>query len=449
MNTGPRRRHSVAVVGGGWAGLTAAVYLARAGVSVTLIESARQLGGRARCVPFGDQRVDNGQHLMIGAYHQLLDLMQVLELKEADLFLRCPISLRLQALDGAHFHLETRDLPSPLHLLSALFHARGLTWLDRFRLIRFLYRIQHEHIDIGRDISAQAFLISEKQNARLIKLLWEPLCLATLNTPLKVASAKLFHTVLDRAFTESAGDSDFLFPRTDLGTAIPTPAYQYIEAHQGKVILSKRVQHIDVQTNRFMVEWEGGRLACDRVIVATNPVITRRLLSSHAALEPAMERLAQLRESPICTVYLQYPEEVKLDVPMLGLLDATGQWIFDRALCQQPGLLAVIISGPGEHMQLDNEALVERVTQELAHLHPHWPAPLMSRVIREKRATFLAEVDVDTLRPAQRTAIPGLWLAGDYTDTGLPATLESAVLSGRACAERILEDFQVTDQAND
>lgn len=442
MMASSSRRHPVTVVGGGWAGLTAAVYLARAGMAVTLIESARQLGGRARCVPFGELRVDNGQHLMIGAYHNLLELMQTLGLSEEAMFLRCPISLRLQSLDGARFHLETRDLPSPLHLLSALFQVRGLTWLDRARLIRFLHRIQHDRIETGRDISAQAFVISEKQNARLIKLLWEPLCLATLNTPLKEASANLFHTVLASTFTDTAADSDFLFPRTDLGTAIPAPAFQFIEANQGRVILSKRVHNIAIETNRLVVEWEGGKLPADRVIVATGPVMARRLLSNHASMEPTLQRMAQLRQSPICTIYLQYPEDVGLDVPMLGLLDATGHWIFDRAVCAQPGLLAVIISGEGEHMQLNNEALVERISGELAQLHPHWPTPLTSRVIREKRATFLAEVGVDNLRPGQRTAIPGLWLAGDYTDTGLPATLESAVLSGRRCAEQILEEFQ-------
>jgi predicted NAD/FAD-dependent oxidoreductase len=164
----------------------------------------------------------------------------------------------------------------------------------------------------------------------------------------------------------------------------------------------------------------------------------RRLLAPHPALAGIATELAQLRQEPITTVYLRYPEDVGLDSHMQGLLDGLGQWIFDRRIAGHPGLIAVVISGRGEHLMLDNGTLSNQIGAELARLHPDWPAPLASRVIREKRATFAATVDVDRHRPVTTTPTPGLWLAGDFTATGLPATLEGAVLSGQRAAVAIL-----------
>ena len=127
-----------------------------------------------------------------------------------------------------------------------------------------------------------------------------------------------------------------------------------------------------------------------------------------------------------------------LDVPMLGLENGLAQWVFDRRVCGQPGLIAVVISARGEHTAMSPAVLTERVVSELATSFPHWPAPAQTRLLREKRATFCSRTGVDAIRPHNRTAVQGLWLAGDYTDTGLPATLESAVRSGNNCAQAIL-----------
>jgi uncharacterized protein with NAD-binding domain and iron-sulfur cluster len=123
---------------------------------------------------------------------------------------------------------------------------------------------------------------------------------------------------------------------------------------------------------------------------------------------------------------------------MTGLLGTVSQWIFDRGIHGQRGLMAVVISGDGEHMERNNEDLCAKVSEELARHFPRWPAPLATHCIREKRATFAATVNVNRLRPGQRTPLKGLWLAGDYTDTGLPATLEGAVRSGMMCAREII-----------
>jgi uncharacterized protein with NAD-binding domain and iron-sulfur cluster len=139
-------------------------------------------------------------------------------------------------------------------------------------------------------------------------------------------------------------------------------------------------------------------------------------------------------------VYLQYPPQVRLPHPMQGCLNTVSQWIFDRRLHGQHGLMAVVISADGEHMQLDAEALGTTVARELAALFPHWPAPLARHVIREKRATFASRVDVNRQRPGAQTPVAGLWLAGDYTAVGLPATLEGAIRSGLHAARLVLRE---------
>ncbi|MGA7802403.1 MAG: hydroxysqualene dehydroxylase HpnE [Gammaproteobacteria bacterium] len=440
----------VIVVGGGWAGLTAAVELTRHGVPVTLLESARQLGGRARCVAFGPHRVDNGQHVMIGAYRSMLDLLDRLGVSEQSIFLRCPLELPMYAPGQRNVHLKAPRLPAPLHMLAALLGARGLSPADRLRALRFGAWATSAHAVPDPDVTVQALLAARKQSTRLVANLWEPLCLAALNTPIRDASARLFLKVLRETFTGTRRNADLLIPRTDLGTALPQPALDFIEAHRGKVRLGRRVRALRIGPNGTTgVDLADERLSARHVILAVNPVMCRRLLAPHDPLRGLAESLAGLRNEPICTVYLQYPDGTRLERPMVGLVGTTTQWVFDRAVCGQAGLMAAVISGSGPHMQLDNRQLAQAVAGELATLNPHWPPPRDTLVVREKGATFASVVDVDALRPAHRTPVAGLWLAGDFTATGLPATLEGAVRSGLDCARAVLAEDHLLDRKTD
>lgn len=429
---------NVLVVGGGWAGLAAAVELTRHGIPVTLLEASRQLGGRARCVAFGDVRVDNGQHLMIGAYQSMLRLMTVVGVDPELVFLRQPLDLHMRALEQPELRVRARKLPAPLHLAWALATVRGLPPRERLQLLRFSHRLLRGKIALDEDITAQAMLLGERQGARVMGALWEPLCLAAMNTPLAEASAKLFLEVLRRTFLSETEHSDLLIPKDDLGVLLPGPALDFIERNGGTVLLNHRVQHllIDGQVCRG-VSWRGGELAARRVVLAVHPVMCRRLLAPHPALAAQARKLSELRQEPITTVYLHYPQDVAAGSPLQGLQDGLGQWIFDRRVAGHPGLIAVVMSGRGEHLHMDNSLLGDRIQHELARLHPDWPAPLRTRVIREKRATFAAAVNVDALRPNTTTPVAGLWLAGDFTATGLPATLEGAVISGLRAAQAV------------
>ncbi len=435
---------SVLIVGGGWAGLAAGVELARAGRAVTLLESARQAGGRARRVALktgesGHLTIDNGQHLLLGACHTLLELLDIVGVPRERL-LRRPLQLHLRHLRGRDLKLTTPPLPAPLHLLAALLGASGLSLRERLAALRPGRLLARQAWQPEPDISVAALLQRLRQPARLIGALWEPLCLAIMNTPPREASARLFLRVLRDVFLQRRADADLLQARTDLGSLFPDPAIQYIEQRDGHLHLGMRVQALAIEQGRIQgVRVEDSFIPARQVVLATSIPATLDLIRGHAALAPLHARLSRFRFEPITTLYLQYPPGVRLPQPMLGVIGGQAQWLFDRRHCDQPGLIAVIISSRGPHMQAGPDQLSEAIAAELARLFPDWPAPLSRHVIREKRATFSSQVGIDALRPGNATPVEGLWLAGDYTATGYPATLEGAVRSGVQCAASIAQ----------
>ncbi len=432
---------SAIVVGGGWAGLSAAVTLASHHIPVTLLESAKQLGGRARCVPFNDVSVDNGQHLMVGAYREMLRMLDVIGVAESDVFLRRPLELVMRPPRGEPLRITTRDIPAPFNLIFALAAATGLTVREKVQALRFCLKLAASRFRLKQDISVQALLIHHRQNGRLLNHLWVPLCIATLNTPPHEASAKIFLRVLRDTFAYRREDSDLLIPRHNLCKVFPEPAMQYIESQGGAIRLRHRVTGLRLEHNRVTaLALPDGAMDAEHVILATPPAATERLLSPHLALHHIAQPLARMANEPICTVYLRYSPETRLGADMMGLTDGIAQWVFDRGVAGQPGLMAVVISARGPHSRWDQKTLCEKVVDELASVFPRWPAPEDSLVVHEKRATFSSCVEIDRLRPGNKTPVGGLWLAGDYTDTGYPATLEGAIISGIRAAQGIIAE---------
>ena len=438
----------VVVVGGGWAGLAAAVELCCHGVRVTLLEAAPHLGGRARSVTHDGQLLDNGQHLLLGAYRDTLRLLDVVGVAETAALQRHPLHLLLKSPHRPEARIRCPALPAPLHLITGLLRSTGLTIAERLAalpLCRSVLTARFQKQKIGQDISVAAWLIQHKQSPSLIRILWQPLCLAILNTPVETASSQVFIRVLQDAFSRQREDSDLLFCKADLGTIFPTPAQRFIETHGGTVMLNQRVQGLRINSGVVQgVTTATQEIAADHVILAVSPTSCQRLLEPHAAFHDIAQQLTHMDHEPICTVYVRYPSHIKLEIPMIGLLDTTSQWIFDRGLygSEHAGLMAVVISGPGEHMALSNPALSTHVVKELGQIFTDWPAPLHdvadAVIIREKRATFSCRTGINSMRPAAALPVHGAWLAGDYTDTGYPATLEGAVRSGVQCARAVL-----------
>ena len=431
----------IAIVGAGWAGLAAAITLVDAGQPVTLFEAAPRPGGRARALPWHDLELDNGQHLFIGAYRQTHALLRTLDIDPERLFLRLPLGLTLLGTETTPgLAVRAPRLPAPLHLLAGLVRAQGLGLADRLRALRFGAGWKAARWPADGDISVSQWLREQGQSSRLCKTLWEPLCLAVMNTPPDTASARVFARVLRDAFLRRRSDSDLLVPRRSLGALLPEPAFAWLRA-RGAEVVRGRIDGIAVEADgRFRLQGRGlGLRRHARVILAPGHHALARLLPAHPALAALAAMARGFDSEPIATVYLRYPPRARLAQPMLGLLSAPGQWLFDRRVTGQPGMMAVVISAGGSHVSLSKTELVRAVSAQLAAHFPHWPSPQDAFVVREKRATFRCTAGIDARRPGNATPLPGLWLAGDFTDTGYPATLEGAVRSGVQCALSILD----------
>lgn len=426
---------SVAVIGGGCAGLAAAARLAEEGIPVTLFEAGPQLGGRARGISWKGQQLDNGQHILLGAYSETLRLLALAGVNRKDALLRLPLHISM------HGQLELRAagfLPAPLHIIVGLLRAKGFSINDRLAALRLMLWMRFKRFNLDADETLASLLSRKAQPTRVTKLLWEPLCLAALNTPPHSASAQVFLNVLRDSFAQSSADSDMLLPRCDLSTLAAEPLANYIKARDGNIRINDRVLKLAPVNDGFLLETADGTTThFDQVIVAVSPFRLADLMGSVPELTETIALCAQYSYQPIYTIYLQYPASVKMGSPMIGLTGGDGQWVFDRgALCGQHGLLAVVVSAEGPHQKLTQEALAIAITKELSAAFPHLPEPLWHKVIAEKRATFACTAGLQ--RPQQKTALAGLYLAGDYTAGDYPATIEGAVRSGVHCALEII-----------
>lgn len=405
----------VAIVGGGWAGLACAVQAVRAGHGVTLLESARTLGGRARRVDGADGlALDNGQHILIGAYRATLDLMRTVGVDPAQALLRAPLALRFP--DGGGLAVPP-GLKPPMDLLAGIAGARGWSWRDRLSLLRTALRWRARRFQCVPDRSVADLCAGVRP--RVMDELIAPLCISALNVPVERASGAVFLRVLRDALFSEPGGADLLLPRTDLGALLPDAAARWLSAQGAAVRLGHRVQTLKPEGDGWRVDGE----LFDRVVLATPAWESARLARTSALPTAAAwaEVAEALEHEGIATVYVR-GAPAGTGLPMRALRRGPAQFVFDRSSLGGPaGLAAFVVSACSGARDALEAGVLAQARDELG-----WTGLTVLQTIVEKRATFACTPALQ--RPAPVIAA-GLLACGDHIDGPYPATLEGAVRS--------------------
>ncbi len=443
----------VVVIGAGFAGLAAATSLAENGARVLVADARPQLGGRATA--FQDREtgelVDNGQHVMFGCYRETLALLErVGAMGNVDR----QASLAVPYLDDAGRRSELRcpSWPPPLHLLGAVIGWSALPLGDRLSVLRMglpLAKARRElarsgDVSQGVDTTVSGWLRARGQGPTLTSWLWEPLAVAALNQAPDEALAQPFVRVLAEMFGPDREAAAMVLPNRPLHQMYAEPARAYIEQRGGEVRTSALARVVADEGGVRGVEIRGSRADETRTItagaiVSAVPWFALRSLFSTAvpaSLSHIVEQASRMEAKPIVTVNLWYDRQV-MQEPFVGLPGRAMQWVFDKRLAfgESASHLSLVSSGADMLVGESSEALIARAAREVAGAMPEARAATLLRgtVIREKRATFSLAAGQPS-RPGAETPLRGLVLAGDWTDTGLPGTIESAVVSGHRAA---------------
>ncbi len=436
----------VVVIGGGFAGLAAATSLSDMGHQVTVLEGRQILGGRAYSFvdPVTGDSVDNGQHIFMGCYRHTINFLQRIGCLDGITF---QSSLKVPFVGAGQLRatLNCMTLPAPWHLYSGLLRLSTLSLMDRWRLRRVEKELKKNLTQAELDgITVDEWLKRCGQSERARRHLWDLITIACLNEDPRIASAATFVTVLKQAFFEDPMSSELGFANVGLSELYVPQSISYIESKGGVVRAKSPVQRLDVRNGRVegVLLRNGERLEADAVISTVPPWAMLKLIpQEYLDREPYFAKIKELTYAPIISIHLWFDGAITNEL-FVGLLDTQIQWLFNRSKIHhdsktKEGHISLTISGAHAFADWTDKKILSMALAELRRLFPQAKETVLMRslVVRESHATLSPKVGTESLRPASESPIKNLWVAGDWTKTGLPATIESACLSGHVCAE--------------
>jgi squalene-associated FAD-dependent desaturase len=444
-------RPQVVVIGGGFAGLSAAVALCRRGLAVTLLEQRPELGGRA--YSFIDEQigdtVDNGQHVMMGCYDQALSFLNTIGAADRLVF-QDNMTVEMIAPGGRRARLRAARLPGPAHMVQAIMRYAHLRLIERVSLLvagaRILAMLRRERLQLERcSVSGLMDRLGQSEAAR--RTFWYPLTIAALNEEPPRASAALLAEVLRRAFFGRRRNSAFVYASVGLSELYCTPSKSYIERRGGSLITHAAVAAVELNGGGQVAKVrlrEGREISADYFVSAIPWGALLRILPAAVAENAFFSRLNQLSSSPIICTHLWLDRPV-IDAPFVGFIDTTTQWLFNKDVIWArrregvPAHLSFVISGARSLIERPNQDLAAQVVSDLHATIPlaRHAKVLRALVIKEKQATMAPSPESCAIRPPCITPLPNLFLAGDWVQTGLPATIESAVTAGHNAASAV------------
>ncbi len=421
------------VIGGGFAGLSAAVYLSEKNHNVTLLESSPKLGGRAFSLlnPETGSHYDNGQHIMMGCYHETLAFLSLIN---ASHLLEKPDSLSINFVKkrGGIYKLSASSHHYPFNLIKALLNFRALRFRSRIKIIDlFLDLVCCYSCDL-KGKTVKEWLLDKRQTDEAIRDFWGIIAIGALNTEIERASAPIFASILKRIFFDGAESSAIILAKSGLSELYVNPSLDYLHVKGAEVKLSERVIKFEtvqekitkVITNRSAYE------NFDYVISAVPSFSLKRILES-SSIENV--RIPDLEYSSILNVHLWLSEN-PFSESFYGFLDGEIHWLFNHG-----SHISLTISGAGRYNDMPEEKILEIIYSDLEIFFTIFKPSLVTefKIIKEKRATFIPDMKSIESRSNIKSEIKNLILAGDWTDTELPSTIESAVLSGRIAADSV------------